>query len=291
MMFNSLRRMMDKVTGVIRKEDVNNVKDNIFIIINKSVMPVLTEMVKDGEEVNKIANSKTINNIAMLSGIKIKDNKDFLVKLKGIFNNIAKEQKDIDALVNDKLSDIITDKTATVRDLAILKLINDLYAMSAFTLDVLYYVITAIDETNYPAIKYRNIQRLLPDYIATLKTYKDNFSKLVEEIGKLPTTVMPTDLNQVPMITKIINSVIKKDLPETDGFINNPIYHVRVWLVDNDIKEYENLKDKKRLLELRLAELKIANSGTRNPKLKKQIEYYEDKISGTEYKITKLSEV
>ena len=64
-----------------------------------------------------------------------------------------------------------------------------------------------------------------------------------------------------------------------------------MWLIDRDIAKLEALKDKKRLIELRIMELKIEEKSGEDGDLSKQIEYYEDKLANIEYKIEKLEEI
>ena len=75
------------------------------------------------------------------------------------------------------------------------------------------------------------------------------------------------------------------------NFIGNPIYHLRLFLVDLSLMRLENLKEKRNLLELKLLELKSAQNGQDTSKLKKQIEFYEEKLNKLDLKIQKYMEV
>jgi hypothetical protein len=64
-----------------------------------------------------------------------------------------------------------------------------------------------------------------------------------------------------------------------------------MWLVDREMDKYESLKDTKKLIELRINELKLKERETRDPKLEKQIEYYEDKLASIEYEIKNIETI
>ena len=79
---------------------------------------------------------------------------------------------------------------------------------------------------------------------------------------------------------------------KVSNFIGNPIFSFRKWLVDKDIDKAKALEDTKNLIELRLLELRNQAAGeSDNEGLRKQIEYYEDKLAEVDSKISKLMEV
>jgi len=113
------------------------------------------------------------------------------------------------------------------------------------------------------------------------------FSKIKAFLGKfLRKEVGITNNVNVGFLSDKIKIVTDSDNLPTTNFVGNPIYHFRKFLVDLELKKLESLKDRKRLLELKLAELKQQQAGKPNdPKLQKQIEYYEKKLEQVEHKI------
>jgi len=289
-MLQSLLNFFHSMNHTTKKEDVlTNIK-RTFDNLNNEVLPTLSNVIENVGNSDVIKKNNNIKLLAISAGIKSKDNKDTLVKLKAILTNIAKNDDLVEKLVNDKLPDVVTDKTVTVRDLAILKLASDLSNLTLFTLDFLYMILTDPKDSDFPKIKFQLIKDGMSDYGILIKTYSDKFTKKIETIGKIADLPLETDEHKSSFFEKLLGKEGKvTNLPNVNNFVGNPIYHIRLWLVDREVKKYENLKDKKKLLELKVLELKAkeANEGE-NPKLKKQIEYYEDKISSVEYEIAKI---
>jgi hypothetical protein len=73
------------------------------------------------------------------------------------------------------------------------------------------------------------------------------------------------------------------------GFIGNPIFHIRMWLVDKEIEKYEALKTRKKILEGRILELKLGKDAT-SEKTKKAIDVFEKDILKIDDKIHRIEE-
>lgn len=75
-------------------------------------------------------------------------------------------------------------------------------------------------------------------------------------------------------------------IPGKRNFTGNPIFHIRKWWLDRQFEAYERNKVEKKLLGLKLAELKIVASGEAPPiNIQEQIEYYEEQIQKYDRKI------
>lgn len=290
-MLTNLLRFFNSLHHTTKKDDVMDNLNMTFSEMHEKVIPALDNIITNLGDSSIIKKSSILSLLAISTGIKVKDNRDLLIKIKNIISNISKNEKSVKSLVTSSLPDVITDKTATVRDLAILKLISDLSSLTLYTLDFLYYILTTAGESDYPKIKFTQIKNDIPDFSSVLNAYKDNFVKTLDNIKKIANVDMVTEPDKIDMFEKVVSRQGKiVNTPTVSGFIGNPIYHVRLLLADRDINKYENLKDKKKLLELRVMELKSQENGESNPKLAKQIDYYEDKIAKVEYKISQIED-
>jgi hypothetical protein len=74
------------------------------------------------------------------------------------------------------------------------------------------------------------------------------------------------------------------------GFEMNPIYHFRLMIAEWQADRYKSYKEKKKLLEVKLLNLKIAKDGKRDPKLDREVNYYESLVEDLEYKMSKMEE-
>jgi len=291
-MVTELLQYVNSMHHTIKKDDVVKNLENVLTIINDDVLPTLDGMIKNSK-LEVIANSPILKNIAYGTGLKAKDNKDLLVKIKNVVSDVSKSGTKLQSVVNNELNQVVTNKTVTVKEATVLKVVSDISAMSMFIMDFNYLVLISgmNSETNYPKIKLHSIKEAVPTFSSIIKSYSKDFSKTVGNLDKLPSNSMVIDDSKVSMMDKIVSKFSKGiSLPNTKGFTNNPIYHFRMWLTDRDVDKYESLKDKKKLIELKLLELKLLEEGENNPKLRKQIEYYEDKLSTMEYNMKQFEE-
>ena len=173
---------------------------------------------------------------------------------------------------------------------------------------ILGYTEAMYDIINYIIDRYANptvksfegkYQDIVNDYkiVARVlrKGYIDYVKDVINSIGELPVVNTP----DVPM--SILSAVLEKKLNMSSkaisfitdifnrfkgkGFIGNPIYHIRKFLVDLEVNKYEKLKDEKRLVELKPQKLKLEQANKNDPNLDKQIKYYEDKLEKIELRI------
>lgn len=277
----------------VRREDVLKNLENTLSILNDEVIPALDGVISNGGNYKVLLDNNLLKTIANTSGIKAKDNRDLLVKIKGLLVNVTKSGKDLTKVVENDLSEIVTDKTGTVRDVAIIKVVADISSLGMFTLDLLYFVLSnnGADESNYPKIKFQKIRDGIPSYSASLKSYAGHFANTVKDLPKVATIPAKVDPSKISMFEKLVGKSGKSiNLPNTQGFNGNPVYSIRMWLVDREIAKYESLKEKRKLIDLKLMELKVQETGDENPALRKQIEYFEDKISKVEYEIAQIED-
>jgi len=287
-MLNSLLEYVRGMHHTTKKEDVQKTVSFIFNNLNDEVLPTLDNLI----ESKNLASYVDANMVTMISrscDFKAKDAKDAVKKIKSGFVNINKAYKKVTSLIEKELSDVITDKTVTAKDAAILRMVNDLGAMNTYVLDLAYYIIMDKKITDLPKFKLNMIKNNLNGFGNSFQAYGSNFGRLIEDMHKISSNVVSINEGKESFLSLNLSKTGKTvDLPMANGFINNPIYHIRMWMVDKEVEKYESLKDKKRLIELRLMELKLEDNNEGDPKLRKQIEYYEDKLSKIEYKIEKI---
>ena len=289
-MLVSLLNYVGGMGHTVKKGDVLTSLENVFNNIENDVIPTLSEMVESGnlEAIEKNKDIKVISNNGV---IRAKDNKDLLSKIQKVFEDIIKEKSHLTKIVDKDLSDVITTRTITAKDAAILRVVNDIGGMALYVIDLCYYILIDGSDTEFPKIKLKQIKEGLPTFNNMLKVYGKDFSKLVSALPKVSNQPIEVDEGNEGMLESLLAKKGKVvDLPVAQGFINNPFYHIRMWLVDREIEKYETLKDKKRLVELRLMELKLKAKHENDPKLKGQIEYYENKLTSMEYAIKEIEE-
>ena len=288
-MISSLRDLVLRLNTTITRKDVMKNVELIFSSISEDVIPSLKEL---EDNIDKVSKEKLLKlkNVAAISGIKHKDHKDIITKILVTYTSIQKEYTTFLDLVNKELSEVITNKTITAKDAVILRIISDIASMNSYVLDFSYYLLINDKETILPKYKLKYVNDGSVLFSSLYKVYSNNIHKLLQDVYKTSDNKLDVEdesgMNEV-MLSKTGKLVV---LPQASGFINNPIYHFRIWLTDREMNKYESLKDKKRLIELKVLELKLKQSNGNEPELSKQIEYYEEKLSKTEHAIERIEQ-
>lgn len=291
MYIQSILAYFKNANHIIKKEDVVKVLGFIFNSISNEILPTF-ELLAVNKDLKKIEKNKYIGILGKACDIKAKNNADVLLKLKASFDTILKNQKALESLVTKELSDVLTDRALVARDAAIVRVVNDIGAMSLYILSFLDLALLDESKTNYSKMKMSKVRDSIADFSDTYVIYGESkeYEKLLKDLSSVSdSTIDITANNDIGMLTVMLTKAGSNIvLPSASGFINNPIYHVRMWYVDKEIRKYESLKDSKKLIELRLRELQLEEAQTGDPKLREHIEYYEDRIAGIEYDIAKI---
>lgn len=287
---NLLKYLKDADQHTLVKDDILKSIDNIFTMLREEVIPTLKVTIDSGED-KILNNSVYLKKIKSgLSSIRCKDGKDFLIKLSEFLVEIEKSESKLVSIANKSLEDIVADVAMTPKAATIIRLVNDIGFMCFYTMDLVYFSITSEKESDFPKIKYSKFENDLPVFIEALNIYAEDYTvKVINTLDQVSTTEF--NINDGNILTYLQSIVFKtgKVVKLPSGFTNNPFYHVRMWLVDREVAKYESLKDRKKMVELRLLELKTkANNEGDDESLRKQITYYENKISGIEYDMAKL---
>lgn len=289
-MLDSILQFLGLVTKTFKREDVIKTIDNTSAVISDSVIPMLHQLADSDSVV--IKKDKTLEEIRKGCKLKAKDNKEVILEMIKRFENLQAGMESFRVTANKFLSSVMTEKTITARQGVILRAVQDINGMSLFTLDLIILIILNKAETNLPKKRVQDINENVFTFISIFRTYTEDFKKFVADIAKVSDDVVDPSVNSELMNMHFAKSGYTMHLPMEKGFVGNPIYFVRMWLVERDMQKYAALEDKKKLIELRLLELRMEEqSGSSDSKLQKQIAYYEDRISDIEYKMSKLHQI
>ena len=291
-MLDSLIEAIGKFSGSIKKDTIEMFVDNIFKSINDTILPTFAELsasLKEKDALKVIRDNKQLALFSKLADLHT-DNFKTIEHIHKTYKNLKASEADVRKVISFHFPKLIVSDTVKARDAAIVKLVQDLNALNMYTMDFLYYIMLDINETMYPKIKLRRLQEGLGSYVNLYKVYSKPLEKLLVDIVKMSDEEIPSNLDKAILDMKELQLAKHGSMPKfpLNGFIGNPIYHIRLWLVDRDFKKLEALEQKKQLIELRLMELKLEARGEKDPNLTKQIRYYEEKLTGLEYDIEKL---
>lgn len=221
-------------------------------------------------------------------------NKNIVVEIHDRLPNLLKnlqfvsEQND-DLLERDILKDGLTAKKAIL-----LRAAEQLSFISRYSIDLLNYllVVETLKKGGHAERAAPIIEKKLIDNVV-------NFGRLLAVYGKDPEDFVEV-FDTLPEV--VVNektyaalaaaySADKLDPMETllmSGFEANPIYHIRLIVAEWQADRYKVYKDKKRMLELRLLQLKMMDDKNPDPKIEREIEYVQNRIEGIEFKMAKM---
>lgn len=253
--------------------------------IENGILPILDNY-QDPKNKAILDNLKNSNTFKIIKeGLKVNDPSKLLVELEVYFKDILTNQSKIVSSINTMLSDSVNEKTITFKQYEMMNYVDDMYSNTYFATELLYILIR--DEKNSMLSQKQVIKLLkqLPSFklkVLNKVTVKDALASIANSSSE-----SIYDRNSADAPDSIKMSGIK-----VSNFIGNPIFSFRKWLVDKDIDKAKALEDTKNLIELRLLELRNQAAGeSDNEGLRKQIEYYEDKLAEVDSKISKLMEV
>ena len=287
-----LTELWNEITSIFTNDKFARIKSKteatftaVVYEIENGILPILDNY-QDPKNKAILDNLKNSNTFKIIKeGLKVNDPSKLLVELEVYFKDILTNQSKIVSSINTILSDSVNEKTITFKQYEMMNYIDDMYSNTYFTTELLYILIR--DEKNSMLSQKQVIKLLkqLPNFklkVLNKVTVKDALATIANSSAE-----SIYDRNSADAPDSIKMSGIK-----VSNFIGNPIFSFRKWLVDKDIDKAKALEDTKNLIELRLLELRNQAAGeSDNEGLRKQIEYYEDKLAEVDSKISKLMEV
>lgn len=287
-----LTELWNEITSIFTTDKFARIKSKteatftaVVYEIENGILPILDNY-QDPKNKAILDNLKNSNTFKIIKeGLKVNDPSKLLVELEVYFKDILTNQSKIVSSINTILSDSVNEKTITFKQYEMMNYVDDMYSNTYFTTELLYILIR--DEKNSMLSQKQVIKLLkqLPSFklkVLNKVTVKDALASIANSSAE-----SIYDRNSADAPDSIKMSGIK-----VSNFIGNPIFSFRKWLVDKDIDKAKALEDTKNLIELRLLELRNQAAGeSDNEGLRKQIEYYEDKLAEVDSKISKLMEV
>ena len=287
-----LTELWDEITSIFTTDKFARIKSKteakftaVVYEIENGILPILDNY-QDPKNKAILDNLKNSNTFKIIKeGLKVNDPSKLLVELEVYFKDILTNQSKIVSSINTILSDSVNEKTITFKQYEMMNYVDDMYSNTYFATELLYMLIR--DEKNSMLSQKQVIKLLkqLPNFklkVLNKVTVKDALASIANSSSE-----SIYDRNSADAPDSVKMSGIK-----VSNFIGNPIFSFRKWLVDKDIDKAKALEDTKNLIELRLLELRNQAAGeSDNEGLRKQIEYYEDKLAEVDSKISKLMEV
>lgn len=206
-----------------------------------------------------------------------------LVKQIGVVISVLENNKED---ISDSISNMpkmLTTTGLTTNQALSINVIDNIRFFVNYTVDLLMMVIehlNSVKESVYSLPIIRDKKKSLYDYYTILVKYAD-FSTVLVDLDNLVIN------KQTKMVETILSD--RKVNVINRGFVGSPIYHIQLWMVDNDIRNIKILEKKKEYVELLLAELELKHSNSYDSEVETQIITAKEMINEYEDKIEKLA--
>lgn len=218
--------------------------------------------------------------------------------LLSIFSDAPKLLDTLEKLVEDGFGKDIEQEAITYRRASVLKFLEVLSFEIDYTSDITIRIIAA--ESHMASKESDKVDSELTE--RDRRHFDKNFQAWLAGLKTIDTTpaALKSGVMQVPevLLSEETDEGIRQQYgagaidPLRLNFISpswNPIYHIRAWSAENDVKRIQKSREERKLVELRLHDLKARESGTANASLQHQIELVEDRLKHIDYDIAKHS--
>jgi len=273
------------------KDEVLKTAISTFKAIEEEILPTF-KLLLENKNIRVVKDSAVLRNINGYGKLGASNNAELIEIMYTRFQVYLAKKNIILDLIGEELSDNILASSINAKDMTITKIVEDITFITLYILDLLDYVFTQGGDQAYPPFKYREIVTKAMSFSMVLSYYtKTQLNQLVDAIPDMEDTKVNVITGKSSMIGIAFKDAMRKlhGMPGVTGFVGNPIYSIRMWLVDKEIAKYQVLKSKRKLLEARLLEAKLAEQSSPNDKEKAKqrevIEYYTGEIVDIESKI------
>lgn len=235
---------------------------------------------------------RNVGNGSRQRGSLIEDLEDRMKEVKKNLQFVIKSQEEL--LEKDIISEGLTAKKAVL-----LQAGENLSFVTRYTLDLLTYLYQEeakdlsegqVAETDMPPNKVKLVMGSMPNYARLLGKYSMPHAKFVEALDKMPDVAINN------ATAAALAAVYQEDKlnPFSTSFVQNfdgnPIYRLRLMVAEWQANRYKVAKDKKKMLELRLLNLKLLQEKNPSPQLENEISYIQNRIEGLEAKMHRMEE-
>lgn len=199
--------------------------------------------------------------------------------------------------ISDSINDTIMSQALTAYKINLLRCVPHYYFMTRYALDLLNFLyIKEIEHAKLETGKGYAINKKQEEFlvknawmfsrlISLYGSDPDHFKKQSESLSNV--TVPKDAVEEVVQQFSSDKLDIFNNLP--NGFIGSPIYSIRLVFAQWEADRYRSLKNKRKLLELRLLHLKLQKEqGISDSNIESEIIYLQQTVTDMDFKLTKI---
>lgn len=287
MIKNLLMYVTSLPSKLVKRNDLENEIDDIYSNIRVNIKPMMDLVIDLSRKKNIKLNEISFLDKTSLSA-DFKDVSKLVIKINSVLDGILANRDDLEDYVS-KIPNTISTAGITTNQALSINVIDNLRFFIEMTGDILLFIAEQYNGTDDSAftVKITRLKKnLLYDYYNILTGYS-NFKTVIVDLDNMVIN-NNNDMVESVLSEKDVN-VVGRTEHLVKGFVGNPIYHIRIWLVNRDIANIKVLEKKKEYVELLLAELELKQSNQYDATIESSIENAKALINEYEDKIEKLS--
>lgn len=231
--------------------------------------------------------------------VKLSPSKNIATDILILFKNIKINGEYLFKEINDSVNDVVVSQALTAYKANLLRAVGHYYFMTKFALDLanFLYVVEA-ENGNIDLSKEYKLNKKQKEFVTKnvwifarmVALYGENHDVFKNRLGDIIEVMLPKE--EVDNVVDIYNAEkidIFNNLPSE--FIGSPIYSIRLIFAQWEADRYRELKDKKKLLELRYLHMKLMKEqGQSDVNMEKEIEHLQSRITTIDYQLSKIED-
>lgn len=233
------------------------------------------------------------------NSVKLTPNKLLSTDTVNLFLNVKVNAEWMLNIITESINDVIVSQALTAYHANLLRAVPHVYFLTRYATDLLNFLYvqeaesTGQDLSNdYKLNKKQKefIKKNVWVYARLLSVYGLKHDDFKDKLSGILDIVINKD-NVEETVSAYSNSKIDLFSNLPSGFVGSPIYTVRLIFAQWEADRYRSMKDKRKLLELRLLHLKLLKEqGKADVQLEKEISYLQSRITNLDYKLAKIEE-
>ncbi len=193
----------------------------------------------------------------------------------------------LQGLMQTEFSSAIATQAMTARQAFIMRAICNISFMSRYSLNLLNYIsareMAKFSDITDPAVKMKPaevdyIERNFVAYCKLFSVYAVKKEDLKKTVSNLPDVVINPDMAEELREMYGVQNIDPTEMAGVSGFIDHPIYSIRMIFAKWQNDRYEASKEKKAVLELRLMYLEMMQKKEKNPQMEYEITKLQSRI-------------
>ncbi len=286
--FSFIKKLLPRTQTSVLIEEIDSLRQSL----KTQVIPLFTEFVD--EPIDEVFKSQYVKNLEKLFYRNWKGSKGHYKNfMHHIATQLQKLLATLDVLEEEVekgfSKDVIRDGI-TLRKAAIIRAIAQIGFLVNYSVDLGDAMCRAEEHVLLNAgdapDKSDDVTKLMYLYATLLEIYtrpSDDFRALLND---LPEVVVNEETEQTIRSVYGDKDILPAGVPA--AFAGDLFFALGMSFVERQAQAYRRLKDKKKLVELRLLHLKMLREKQNDPKLEKEIEYLEDRVAAIDYKLKKM---